>query len=241
MARRRSLPARLLRGLLLLCCALAATSVALVALLRWVPVPVTSFMIQDRLGALVAREAGYRYTHDWVPWQQISPHAAVAAIAAEDQKFTSHRGFDFQQIDRALTAAERGQRLRGASTISQQLAKNLFLWPGRSWVRKGLEAYFTVLLELLWPKQRILEVYLNSVEFGRGVWGVEAASQRFFSRPAQQLTRQQAALLAAVLPNPRRFRVDSPTAYVQNRQAWILRQMSQLGGVAHLDRLGARQ
>jgi len=240
-ARRRSLPARLLRGLLLLCCALAATSVALVALLRWVPVPVTSFMIQDRLGALVAREAGYRYAHDWVPWQEISPHAAVAVIAAEDQKFTSHRGFDFQQIDRALTAAERGQRMRGASTISQQLAKNLFLWPGRSWIRKGLEAYFTVLLELLWPKQRILEVYLNSVEFGRGVWGVEAASQRFFGRPARQLTRQQAALLAAVLPNPRRFRVDNPTAYVKNRQAWILRQMSQLGGVAHLDRLGARQ
>jgi len=239
--RRRSWPARFLRGLLLLCITLVAASIALVALLRWVPVPVTSFMVQDRLGAMIAREADYRFAHDWVPWQDISPHAALAVIAAEDQKFASHRGFDFQQIDRALTAAERGQRMRGASTISQQLAKNLFLWPGRSWFRKGLEAYFTVLIELLWPKQRILEVYLNSVEFGRGVWGIEAASRRFFAKPAKQLTRQEAALLAAVLPSPRRFRVDNPSAYVRNRQAWILRQMGQLGGVAQLDKLGARQ
>jgi monofunctional biosynthetic peptidoglycan transglycosylase len=172
-----------------------------------------------------------------VPWEEISPHVALAVIAAEDQKFPVHRGFDLEQIDRAFTDAERGRRVRGASTISQQVAKNLFLWPGRSWFRKGLEAWFTVLIELLWPKQRILEVYLNIAEFGRGVWGVEAASRRFFGRPAKSLAREQAALLAAVLPNPKRFRAEAPSAYVKRRQAWILGQMQSLGGTAYLDRI----
>lgn len=210
---------RLARGAALALALLVLGSVAAVALLRFVPVPVTAFMLQD--------DERPRQ-HDWVPWEEISRHAAVAVIAAEDQKFLEHDGFDFEAIDKALTDARRGRRLRGASTISQQVAKNLFLWPGQSWPRKGLEAWFTLCIETLWPKQRILEVYLNSAEFGRGVWGVEAASRRYFRKPAAKLNRPEAALLAAVLPNPRRFRVANPSAYVRQRQDWILWQMSRL-------------
>ena len=234
---RRSRLARLARRLAIGLLSLVAGSVLLVAMFRWLPVPTTSFMIQDRIAALGEGRAGPRTPHDWVPWSAISPQAAVAVIAAEDQRFLEHGGFDFKAIDRAWTDAQRGRRLRGASTISQQVAKNLFLWPGQSWIRKGLEAWFTLWIELLWPKQRILEVYLNSAEFGRGVWGVEAASRQFFRKPAAALNRNEAALLAAVLPSPKRFRVEQPSAYVQRRQAWILRQMWMLGGVRLLDRL----
>jgi len=224
---RRSWPARIARLLAIGLLSLTAGSVLIVAIFRWLPVPVTSFMIQDD---------GWP-AHDWVPWPEISRHAAVAVIAAEDQKFLEHQGFDLEAIDKAWTDAKRGRRLRGASTISQQVAKNLFLWPGQNWLRKGLEAWFTLWIEWLWPKQRILEVYLNSAEFGRGVWGVEAASQHFFRKPAAKLDRHEAALLAAVLPSPKRFRVDRPSPYVQQRQAWIMRQMSMLGGVRLLDSL----
>lgn len=192
---------------------------------RWLPVPATAFMLRD---------SEPERQHDWVPWSEISRHAAVAVIAAEDQKFLEHDGFDFEAIDQALTDAQRGRRLRGASTISQQVAKNLFLWPRQSWVRKGLEAWFTLWIELLWPKQRILEVYLNSAEFGRGIWGVEAASRHFFGKPAARLNRPEAALLAAVLPNPRRFRVANPSPYVRQRQDWILWQMRMLQGAGLL-------
>jgi monofunctional biosynthetic peptidoglycan transglycosylase len=147
-------------------------------------------------------------------------------IASEDQKFLMHDGFDFDAIGKAVTDAQRGRRLRGASTISQQVAKNLFLWPGQSWVRKGLEAWFTVWIEFLWPKQRILEVYLNSAQFGRGIWGVEAASRAYFGKDAARLTRPDAALLAAVLPSPTRYRVVNPGPYMRDRQTWILHQMS---------------
>jgi monofunctional biosynthetic peptidoglycan transglycosylase len=234
-ARRRSLLARLARALGLVVLACAAASALVVLLFRWVPVPLTSFMLQDRLEALSAPQAGYRFAHDWVPWDDISPNAAIAVIASEDQKFPYHHGFDVESIDSALQQARRGRRLRGASTISQQTAKNLFLWPGQSWFRKGLEAWFTLLLEGLWPKQRIIEVYLNSAEFGRGVWGVEAASKRYFGKPARRLSREDAALLAAVLPNPKRLRIDAPSAYVRSRQQWILGQMAALGGSAYLD------
>lgn len=235
MARRRSLLARLTRvlgGVLLGCMAACAL---VVLLFRWVPVPLTSFMLQDRLAAPATESSGYRFAHHWVPWEDISPNVAVAVVASEDQKFAYHLGFDIESIDKALKQAQRGRRLRGASTISQQTAKNLFLWPGQSWVRKGLEAWFTLLIEALWPKQRIIEVYLNSAEFGRGVWGVEAASRRFFGKPARRLGREEAALLAAVLPNPKRLHVEAPSAYVRSRQQWILRQMAALGGSAYLD------
>lgn len=230
MARRHFLAARLLRAAGLFVLAVCAASALTVAAFRWLPVPFTSFMVQDRITALTSREAGYRYAHDWVPRRQMPSHAALAMVAAEDQNFMSHAGFDFEAIDRALEDNRRGRRLRGASTLSQQVAKNLFLWPGRSWLRKGLEGWFTVLIEALWPKQRILEVYLNSAEFGRGTWGIEAASRRYFGKPAAQLARDEAALLAAVLPNPLRLRADRPSAYLRGRQAWILAQMARLGG-----------
>jgi len=214
-----------------------ALSLLLVVPLRWLDPLTSAYMLRDRAEALIDGEKGYRFRQEWVDWARISPQAGVAVVAAEDQKFASHLGFDLQAIDKAVRDSKRGRKLRGASTISQQVAKNLYLWPGQSFVRKGLEAWFTLLIEATWPKQRILEVYLNVAEFGRGTFGVEAASQRYFGRPASRLTREQAALLAAVLPNPIRYRVDRPSRYVQKRQRWILRQMSQLGGRSYLDQL----
>jgi len=228
--RRKGRLARLGRLLLVALAAWAAVTVAIVVALRWVDPPTTAFMLRDRLGALLGGEAGYEFRHDWRDWDRISPNAPLAVVAAEDQRFPTHHGFDFEQIDKALADRERGRRVRGASTISQQVAKNLFLWPGQSWFRKGLEAGLTVLIELAWPKQRILEVYLNVAEFGRGTWGVQAASSRFFRKDAARLTRAEAALLAAVLPAPKRYRADAPGPYVRRRQAWIQRQMATLGG-----------
>ena len=164
----------------------------------------------------------------WTHWERISPHAALAVIAAEDQRFFDHHGFDIDSLHDAWDTARRGGSLRGASTISQQVAKNLFLWPGRSFVRKGLEAYLTLELELLWRKRRILEVYLNVAEFGDGVFGIGAASQRFFGKPPNELNEDDAALLAAVLPSPSRLHVDRPSAYVRERQSWIRNQMGHL-------------
>ncbi len=193
-------------------------------------------MVQSGLRALWAgNKATVHY--DWVPMALISPNMALAAMASEDQRFPEHYGFDFAAIQDALDDQDEGKPLRGASTISQQVAKNLFLWRGRSFIRKGLEAWFTVLLELLWPKERILEIYLNIAEFGDTTFGVEAAAQRFFNKPASRLRADEAARLAAVLPNPLRYRADQPSAYVFKRQRWIERQMQQLGGVAYLDKL----
>ncbi len=231
---RRGLARRLLRGLFLAVAAWVSLTVVAVVAFRWIDPPFTAFMLESRIGALFSSEPGYEFRHEWRDWDQISKQAALAVIASEDQRFPDHNGFDFKQIDKALEARERGRRARGASTISQQVAKNLFLWPGRSWVRKGLEAGITVLIEALWSKQRILEVYLNIVEFGRGTYGVQAASQRFFHADARRITTSQAALLAAVLPAPKRFRVDAPSRYVRSRQAWIIRQMVALGGTSYL-------
>ncbi len=232
----RSLPARVARWIVTALLVSALASVVVVAAFRWVPVPVTAFMVHERIAAASSTEP-LRQQHAWVPWARISRHAALAVIAAEDQKFLAHDGFDFEAIEKAVTEAQRGRRLRGASTISQQVAKNLFLWPGQDWIRKGLEAWFTVWIEFLWPKRRILEVYLNSAQFGRGVWGVEAASQYFFRKEAARLNREQAALLAAVLPSPTRYRVVSPGPYVRKRQIWILGQMGRLERADLLDGL----
>jgi monofunctional biosynthetic peptidoglycan transglycosylase len=234
---RRSWPARVRRWLAAVLLGGLALSLLLVVPLRWIDPATSTFMLRDRVLALFDGTPAYRFRHDWADWERISPNAAVAVVAAEDQKFATHLGFDLQAIDKAVRDSQRGRRLRGASTISQQVAKNLFLWPGQSFVRKGLEAWFTLLIEATWPKQRILEVYLNIAEFGRGTFGVEAASQRFFGRPADRLSREQAALLAAVLPNPVRYRVDRPSNYVLKRQRWILRQMSHLGGRGYVDTL----
>jgi len=222
---------------LLAVAAWATVTMAAVVLLRWVNPPTTAFMIRDRVSALFSGDDGYEFRHEWRDWGQISKQAALAVVAAEDQRFARHLGFDFKQIDKALEDRERGRRVRGASTISQQVAKNLFLWPGQSWFRKGLEAGLTVLIELAWSKQRILEVYLNVAEFGRGTWGVQAASQRFFRKDAARLNRSEAALLAAVLPAPKRYRADQPGPYVRKRQAWIERQMVALGGTTYVSGL----
>ncbi len=231
--RRRSPAARIARVLTGALLVAMVASIVAVAGLRWLPVPFTAFMAAERFAARPAGEP-LEQKHAWVPWERISPYAAVAVVAAEDQKFLAHDGFDFEAIEKAMTDAQRGRRLRGASTISQQVAKNLFLWSGQSWVRKGLEAWFTVWIELLWPKRRILEVYLNSAQFGSGTWGVEAASRRYFGKAAASLTRHEAALLAAVLPSPTRYRVVNPGPYVRQRQQWILGQMNRLGGTALL-------
>jgi len=194
-------------------------------------------MLERQLAASWQGDASYRARKKWVPYEQIAAAAPLATIAGEDQKFPDHYGFDIEQMEKAWSAHNRGKRLRGASTISQQVAKNLFLWSGRSYVRKGLEVWFTLLIETLWSKQRILEVHLNIVEYGSGLYGVEAASRVYFGRPAAKLSWSQAALLAAVLPNPHRFKVNKPSAYVYRRQAWILDQMRGLGGTEYLKSL----
>jgi monofunctional biosynthetic peptidoglycan transglycosylase len=198
---------------------------------RVAPVPFSSLMVQRRVAAW-GDSAPYTSRYQWRPLEEISPAMGLAVIAAEDQKFPNHFGFDWQAIEKAIAHNEHSKRKRGASTITQQTAKNMFLWEARSWIRKGFEAWFTLLLETTWPKKRILEVYLNIAEFGDGIYGVEAASQYYFHKPAKNLQPSEAALLAAVLPNPRKFKVNAPTQYVRSRQAWILKQMRQLGGEA---------
>lgn len=202
-----------------------------IALFSVMPVPFSAVMVERQLGTWLSGDFGYVAHSDWVSMDEISPWMGLAVIAAEDQKFPDHWGFDVTAIEKALAHNERNEnRIRGASTLSQQTAKNLFLWDGRSWVRKGLEAGLTLGMETVWSKKRILTVYLNIAEFGDGIFGVEAAAQRYFHKPASRLSLSEAALLAAVLPNPLRFKANAPSGYVRNRQAWIMRQMRQLGG-----------
>jgi monofunctional biosynthetic peptidoglycan transglycosylase len=237
MARHGGWLRRTLRWLLLSVVTAVAAGVLLVLLLRWVDPPASAFMLAARWDAFFAGDRSYRQRYDWVDLESISPQAAMAVIASEDQQFPFHAGFDFKSIREAVRHNAHSRRTRGASTISQQVAKNLFLWSGRSYLRKGLEAGFTVLIEWLWPKERILEVYLNIAQFGPGTYGVEAAAQRYFHKPARHLRRAEAALLAAVLPNPMRLRVEAPSAYVRSRQEWIMGQMADLGGTAYLEEL----
>ncbi|MBU1436542.1 MAG: monofunctional biosynthetic peptidoglycan transglycosylase [Gammaproteobacteria bacterium] len=204
---------------------------SLVLIFAYVPVPYTGMMLERQLTAWWQAKQNYQARHQWVPLSQISPHVIQAAVASEDQKFLDHNGFDMQAIEKALVYNSKGKKTRGASTISQQTAKNVFLWSDRSWLRKGLETGFTVLIEAVWGKPRILEVYLNSIEFGPGVFGVEAAAQRYFSTSAAKLTRQQAALLVTVLPNPHRFLLQRPSPYMVKRQQWVLKQMRQLRSI----------
>lgn len=208
---------------------------AAILLFSFLPVPFSAVMVERQLGAWLSGNFDYVAHSDWVSMDDISPWMALAVIASEDQKFPVHWGFDVEAIQSVLDN-EGNERMRGASTLSQQTAKNLFLWDGRSWVRKGLEAGLTVGIETVWTKRRILTVYLNIAELGNGVFGVEAASQRYFHKPASRLTMSEAALLAAVLPNPIRFRADAPSGYIRQRQQWIMRQMRQLGGEGFLNR-----
>ncbi len=210
-------------------------SILAVAVLRFIDPWTSAVIVNARFESWFDDDPKpWRLQREWRDYKQISPQLALAVVAAEDQLFPEHNGFDFKQIQKAMDDAERGGRSRGASTITQQVAKNLFLWNGRSYVRKGLEVWFTLLIEVIWSKQRILEVYLNIAEFGRGIYGAEAAAQAYFKKPARNLGRAEAARLAAVLPSPRRYRVLNPGRYVQQRQRQIEAQMAALGGTAYL-------
>lgn len=204
-------------------------------LFAFVPVPFSAVMVERQISAWLTGDTDYRAHSQWVDINHISPWMPLAVIAAEDQKFPEHWGFDLGAVKTVLT--QQGEtHLRGASTLSQQTAKNMFLWDGRSWLRKGIEAGMTLGIEAIWHKKRILTVYLNIAEFGPGVFGVEAASQTYFHKPASRLTASEAALLAAVLPAPLRYKAQSPSAYIRQRQQWIERQMQQLGGISFLQR-----
>ena len=239
---KKSLGRRITRWVLIgLVAGFVITALPVVAM-RWMDPWYSAFMLDAALDASRADKKNYRTDYRWVDLERISPHAAVAVIAAEDQFFPFHMGFDLNSIREAIRhnekqANKKRPRIRGASTLTQQVAKNLFLWSGRGYVRKGLEAYFTLLIELTWPKERILEVYLNIAQFGDGVYGVEAAARRFYRKPAAQLTPAEAATLAAVLPNPVTFKVNAPSTYVIKRRDWILAQMRGLGGPAYLEEL----
>jgi monofunctional biosynthetic peptidoglycan transglycosylase len=223
-----------LRGVALrLAGAALALSAGPVLCARAVDPPTTAYILGCRLGAALKGRL-LEVDRRWVDLPQVSPWAALAVVAAEDQKFPRHHGFDLEAIGDALDERRDGGPVRGASTISQQVAKNLFLWSGRSWLRKGVEAWLTVWIELLWPKRRILEVYLNVAELGPGVFGVEAASRRYFGKPAAELAPDEAALLAAVLPSPRRWQAQAPSDFVRARAARIRAQMDRLGGPAYL-------
>jgi monofunctional biosynthetic peptidoglycan transglycosylase len=203
---------------------LVLLSILLVILYGWVPVPFTPLM-----AVRYFENPGEPIQHQWVPREEISLHLQLAVIASEDQNFMNHNGFDYEAIQEAIEDNKQGKRVRGASTISQQTAKNVFLWPSRNWLRKGLEVYFTFLIETFWSKQRILEVYLNSIEMGQGVYGAEAASRHWFNKPASQLNPFEAAAIAAILPNPRQYRANPASGYIEGRKAWIVRQMKNYG------------
>lgn len=201
------------------------TSVLSVIALRWIPVYVTPLMVIRWVSPVAGDEQFQRWHHTWVPLDEMSQWMPRAVVASEDTRFYSHHGFDFVEINNAIEEGSRGKRQRGASTITQQTAKNVFLWPGHSWIRKGLEAYFTVLIELFWSKERILEVYINSIEMGPGIYGAQAAAERYFKKSALKLTKRQCALIAVALPNPIKRNPAHPTAYMNKRVATISRWM----------------
>jgi monofunctional biosynthetic peptidoglycan transglycosylase len=218
-------------------CALALLSVFQVAVVKYVDPPGSAYMMARQVEAWVEGDDDFVLRHAWRDLDAQSAHLLLAVIAAEDQRFADHRGFDLEQIRRARETRARGGRLRGASTITQQVARNLFLWSGGGWFRKGLEAWYTLLIEWMWSKSRIIEVYVNIAEFGDGVYGGQAAARRYFQRDAAALQPAQAARLAAVLPSPRRYSAASPGPYVRRRTGEIQRQMRQIGGRAYLERL----
>lgn len=211
-----------------------AGTVLQVLVLRFVHPPMSMVMVERQIGALLQGDWGFRLAYDWRGLDRIASSLPMSVVAAEDQRFAVHDGFDFKAIEKAREQNAKGRKLRGASTISQQVAKNLFLWQGRNWVRKGLEVWYTVLIEALWPKERILEMYVNIAEFGDGVYGAQAAARHFWHVDAARLSPAQSARLAAVLPAPRRWNAGKPGPYVQRRADWIQRQVRQLGGTGYL-------
>ncbi len=207
-----------------ICLLFLGTTILWVIIYRFIPVPVTWLMVQRAVERKVEGKT-WKIDYRWVSLEDISRNMQKAVVAAEDQRFFDHYGFDFNAIERAYQKNKRGKKVRGGSTISQQTAKNVFLWPGRSWIRKGFEAYFTLLIEIFWSKRRIMEMYVNVIEMGDGIYGTEAAAQNFFKKSARKLTRNQASLIAAVLPNPRRWSPIRPNATVYHRQYLILYNM----------------
>ncbi|MBQ4819905.1 monofunctional biosynthetic peptidoglycan transglycosylase [Aquimarina sp. MMG016] len=203
-------------------------SMCWVLMYRWVDVPATPLMGVRKLQS----DRGHVIKHTWIPLKNISKNLQLAVICSEDQRFMEHEGFDKKAIEKAIAEHKAGKRLRGASTISQQTAKNVFLWPHRSWVRKGLESYFTLLIETFWSKERILEIYLNSIEMGNGIYGAEAASWYWFGKSGSDLNKEEAAAIAAILPNPRKFLASPPSEYTQKRKDWIIIQMRNYGTLA---------
>jgi monofunctional biosynthetic peptidoglycan transglycosylase len=202
-------------------------SILIVVVFKWVPVPITPLMVIKNIEQTDANKSGWE--HDWVPIEELSSNLQLAVICSEDQNFLKHHGFDVKAIEKAYENNKKGKRLKGASSISQHTAKNVFLWPQRSWLRKGLETYFTFLIELIWSKERIIEVYLNSIEMGPGIYGAEAASQYWFKKPASKLTKYEASAIASILPNPLKYRANPATTYIEGRKAWIVKQMNYFG------------
>ncbi|MES2762187.1 MAG: monofunctional biosynthetic peptidoglycan transglycosylase [Bacteroidota bacterium] len=210
-------------------------SIVSVIIFRWVPIPLTPLMLIRDVEQF-RNDKGVIMEHDWVPLKEISPKLQLAVVCSEDQNYLKHFGFDWGAIQKAMKENEQGKRIRGASTITQQTAKNVFLWQGRSFLRKGLELWFTLLIEVFWSKERIMEVYLNSIEMGNGIYGAEAASQHWFHKPAKKLTKDEAAAIAAILPNPLRFKANPPSTYIVGRKAWIKQQMNFWGNKLDYDK-----
>jgi monofunctional biosynthetic peptidoglycan transglycosylase len=210
---------------------LIAVQFIYIVLLRWINPPITITQLSNWVG-------GYGLKRDYVDFDEMSPNIRLAVMASEDQLFPDHNGFDVASIKKAITSnKKKNKRVRGASTISQQVAKNVFLWQGRTWVRKALEVYFTFMIELIWSKERILEMYLNVAEMGKGIFGVEAAAQKYFKKPASKLSRTEAAMIAACLPNPKKYTVKPASNYINRRYPWILMQMNNLEGDEDIDKL----
>jgi len=216
---------RIFRLLVKIVLGFIALSVILVLIYKFIPVPYTPLMVIRYFES----ETSIETKHKWRPIEEISPNLQLAVICAEDQNFLSHNGFDMSAIQKAFENNNNGKKLKGGSSISQQTAKNVFLWQGRSWFRKGLEAYFTFLIENLWSKERILEVYLNSIEMGKGVYGAEAAGRYWFNKSAKNLSQNEAAAIAAILPHPRKYKATNSSKYIEKRKTWIVRQMRNYG------------
>jgi len=207
-------------------------SILSVIIFKWVPIPFTPLMV-TRIIEFKLEGKDAIYSHKWVPLEDISPNLQKAVIASEDGNFLKHNGFDFEAMQKAFKNNNKGKRLKGGSTITQQTAKNIFLWQGRSYIRKGLEAYFTVLIELIWGKERIMEVYLNSIEMGNGVYGAQEAARHWYSKTATNLTPREAAGIAAILPNPRKFKASNSSSYINRRKDKIMRVMRHVGKIEY--------
>lgn len=209
-----------------------AFTILLVFAFRFLPIGRTGLIYQRYVEQNIFNKYPYNYAKDWVSLKDVSPKLKLALVCSEDQLFKYHHGFDFNAIQKAFHHNAKSEKKKGGSTITQQVAKNVFLWPGRSYLRKALEAWFALWIEMLWSKERILEAYLNIIEFGNGIYGCEAASNRFFNKSAVNLNAEEAALLAAVVPGPLIYSVKKPSNYIKKKQKWILRNMRRLGNKA---------